>query len=320
MTESPPNFASLVAEGDARLDAGDHRAASAYYTAALKQAEAGAPYDRPTAQRALRRLQDIEQGYVRHLHASLERQGFPQSEWHPRVAKSIAMMTGQIQREDTGEQYLRMPTTYFYPDLLYAEYYDTAGWSWVKGVEAHTEQIVSEAKALMDGGDTFAAYMKRVEDRPQGNSHGLLENDDWSTFDLIDSGKPIADRVGLCPYTYRAITDFAPQCRIPKRAPTIMFSLLKAGALIPPHTGMLNPRLICHLPLIVPGEGALRVGSSTRAWERGKLMVFDDTIEHEAWNRAQTDRLVLIFDIWHPDLEEIEQAQIAALFDAVDSY
>ena len=83
---------------------------------------------------------------------------------------------------------------------------------------------------------------------------------------------------------------------------------------------MLNPRLICHLPLIVPGDGALRVGSSTRALEKGKLMVFDDTIEHEAWNRAQTDRLVQIFDIWHPDLDEIEQAQIAALFDAVDSY
>jgi hypothetical protein len=129
MSQAIQDFASLVAEGDARLDAGDHRAASAYYAAALKQAEAGESYDRPTAQRALRRLQDIEQGYVRHLHTSLERRGFPQSEWHPRFAKSIAIMTGQLQRENTGGQYLRMPTTYFYPDLPCAEHYDTAGWS-----------------------------------------------------------------------------------------------------------------------------------------------------------------------------------------------
>lgn len=82
---------------------------------------------------------------------------------------------------------------------------------------------------------------------------------------------------------------------------------------------MLNSRYICHLPLIVPGDGALRLGTQKREWRFGELIAFDDTIEHEAWNHSGKDRLVLLFDVWRPELEEIEQAQIAALFTAVDS-
>ena len=99
-----------------------------------------------------------------------------------------------------------------------------------------------------------------------------------------------------------------------------MFSLLAAGKRIPPHHGMINTRFICHLPLIVPGEGALRVGPLQKSWEVGKLMMFDDSVEHEAWNNAAKDRLVLIFDIWRPELEEVEREQIQALFATVDAY
>ncbi|MCC6480505.1 MAG: aspartyl/asparaginyl beta-hydroxylase domain-containing protein, partial [Sphingomonadaceae bacterium] len=52
----------------------------------------------------------------------------------------------------------------------------------------------------------------------------------------------------------------------------------------------------------------------------GEVIIFDDTVEHEAWNNSQQDRLVLIFDVWRPELVEGEQAQIQALFNAVDSY
>ncbi len=68
---------------------------------------------------------------------------------------------------------------------------------------------------------------------------------------------------------------------------------------------MLNPRYICHLPLIVPGNGALRLGSQKREWRKGELIAFDDTIEHEAWNNSGEDRLVLLFDVWRPELEPI---------------
>jgi len=99
-----------------------------------------------------------------------------------------------------------------------------------------------------------------------------------------------------------------------------MFSRLAARARIPPHHGMINTRLICHLPLVVPGNGALRVGNVTRAWTRGELLIFDDSFEHEAWNDADTDRVVLIFDVWRPELSQLDRDAVNALFETVDAY
>ena len=67
-----------------------------------------------------------------------------------------------------------------------------------------------------------------------------------------------------------------------RRRTTRFFPRLEPGAHIPPHSGILNCRLICHLPLIVPPGCWLRVGNETREWEEGKLMIFDDSMEHEA--------------------------------------
>ncbi len=83
---------------------------------------------------------------------------------------------------------------------------------------------------------------------------------------------------------------------------------------------MLNSRLICHLPLIVPPGGWLRVGGETRFWEEGRLLIFDDSIEHEARNPSDRLRVVLIFDIWRPELSEAERRGVSAIFDAIDAY
>ena len=104
------------------------------------------------------------------------------------------------------------------------------------------------------------------------------------------------------------------------RAPNILFSKLSAGARIPPHHGMINTRLVCHLPLIVPPGCGFRVGGEMRQWEVGQLLIFDDTIEHEAWNDGDSDRVILIFDAWRPELDAEERRAITALFEAVDSY
>ncbi|PPJ40549.1 aspartyl/asparaginyl beta-hydroxylase domain-containing protein, partial [Pseudoxanthomonas sp. KAs_5_3] len=88
-------------------------------------------------------------------------------------------------------------------------------------------------------------------------------------------------------------------------SPNAMFSLLAPGAHIPPHHGVANTRLVCHLPLIVPDGCSFRVGAETRCWRRGEAFVFDDTIEHEAANESGMLRVVLIFDLWHPGLAPI---------------
>jgi len=103
--------------------------------------------------------------------------------------------------------------------------------------------------------------------------------------------------------------------------PSILFSLLRPGAHITPHHGFTNARYICHLPLIVPEGCAMRVGSETRAWTEGRACVFDDSIEHEAWNRNPDKlRVVMIFDVWRPELSEAEQRLVSTMLQAVDAY
>lgn len=83
---------------------------------------------------------------------------------------------------------------------------------------------------------------------------------------------------------------------------------------------MTNTRLIGHLPLIVPPDCGFRVGNDTRQWQEGKAWLFDDSIEHEAWNGSDRPRVVLLFDIWRPELSAEERESVAALFEAVDEF
>jgi aspartyl/asparaginyl beta-hydroxylase (cupin superfamily) len=88
---------------------------------------------------------------------------------------------------------------------------------------------------------------------------------------------------------------------------------LSAATRIPPHNVLLNTRLICHLPLIVPERcGALRVGNEERPWVEGEMLIFDDSIEHEAWNSSTADRVILLFEIWRPEIAEAERELITA--------
>jgi aspartate beta-hydroxylase len=74
------------------------------------------------------------------------------------------------------------------------------------------------------------------------------------------------------------------------------------------------------LPLIVPAGCSFRVGNETRQWVEGQAWVFDDTIEHEAWNRSDKPRLILLFEIWQPELTAAEQAAVRELFGTLDSH
>ena len=102
--------------------------------------------------------------------------------------------------------------------------------------------------------------------------------------------------------------------------PPVMFSALAARTSIPPHTGSTNARAIVHLPLILPGPAGFRVGNEVRAWRMGEAWVFDDTIEHEAWNDADETRVLLIFDVWNPLLSPTERELLNATLAARDAW
>jgi len=136
---------------------------------------------------------------------------------------------------------------------------------------------------------------------------------------LIKDGVTVAENAARCPVTIAALHD-VPLCRIDNRTPSVLISLLRPGVRIPPHHGFMNARLICHLPLVVPPQCALRVGNETRAWHEGQVVIFDDSMEHEAWNLSQEPRAVLIFDVWRPELSEQERSLVAAMLGAIDRF
>lgn len=147
----------------------------------------------------------------------------------------------------------------------------------------------------------------------------MLNNPAWSAFYLWKNGEVVPGNAARCPRTLRALHD-VPFARVPNRSPSILFSLLQPGARIPPHNGLVNTRLICHLPLIVPGKCSFRVGNDVRQWQTGKAWLFDDTIEHEAWNESNQTRVILLFDVWRPELSEEERGLVTSLFEAIDAH
>ena len=165
----------------------------------------------------------------------------------------------------------------------------------------------------------FAPYVTGHANRPRKGQLGMLNNPAWSAYYLWKNRQPVAANVARFPNTMRALRD-VPLCHVPQRSPSILFSLLQPGAHIPPHNGLVNTRLICHLPIIVPGPSRFRVGNETREWVEGRAWLFDDTMEHEAWNDSDRARVILLFDVWRPELSAEERRLVSGLFEAIDAY
>lgn len=319
LDREPRDVRALVRKGEFRARAGDDRAASAFYRAALRAAAATSPLPetlRPFVERAQNELARAAQAFERHLEQSLTAAGFPAASRPPRFQESIEILTGR--REVKLE--LQRPGGYLYPGLPQRRYYERTEFPWAESVERMAGAMREELSAwLASGQDRFTPYMVKDPSRPVHDFHGMVDNPEWSTLYLWQNGRPVDEHVAHCPKTFEAII----QLDLPyitTRAPSILFSRLSPGARIPPHTGVLNARLICHLPLIVPPGCGFRVGGEAREWKEGELLVFDDTVEHEAWNNGDSDRIILIFDVWRPELSEQERLAVTALFQAVDSF
>jgi len=318
LDREPANTDALVHKGDYRSAAGDDRAATAFYKAALNAARSMGQLPlslKPAIERALQGVAEAEQRYLQHLEHSLAEAGFAKGRRPARFQRALDLMLG---RTETTLQ-LQRPTSYYYPELPQRRYFESSEFAWAATMEEAAATIRTELLAEMAKGlEAFSPYMVSNPDRPRQDFHGLRDNPDWSTFDLWDKGHPapIASRF---PRTMAAV-EAVDLPRISVRAPNVLFSKLSPGARIPPHHGMLNTRLVCHLPLVVPSGCGFRVGGEVRHWEEGRLLIFDDTIEHEAWNEGASDRIILIFDAWRPELDADERAAVTAMFEAIDRY
>jgi aspartyl/asparaginyl beta-hydroxylase (cupin superfamily) len=202
-----------------------------------------------------------------------------------------------------------------YPFLPADEFFAREQFPWLADLEARTAAIRDEALALLSsGGDTIRPYVKQDPGTPPNKWSSLDNNLDWSACFLWEHGERKDEVCEQCPQTASALAAI-PQNRIPGKAPSAFFSVLRPGAHIPPHTGVTNTRAIIHLPLVVPPGCRFRVGGETREWKVGEAFAFDDTIEHEAWNECGEPRIVLIFDVWNPHLTVDEQHFLIKLFE-----
>ncbi|MEM7691227.1 MAG: aspartyl/asparaginyl beta-hydroxylase domain-containing protein [Pseudomonadota bacterium] len=310
----PRNPRVLVVKGDAFYRRSDWRASGAFYRDALKFASpANCPVEmKAELERAQSRVAELNERFERHI-SSRAAPLLAASGNTSRMREAVEILCNRRQ------VYYPQPKHIFFPGLPLVEFGDASAFSWVAEVESAADDIREELLSVIAGDSGFAPYLTASSDRPVYDVHGMADNDSWSAFYLWENGEPVDENQAKCPKTTAAI-EKVPLVFSGKRCPNVLFSRLKAGAVIPPHTGMVNTRFICHLPLVIPEGCGFRVGNDTRSWEFGKVWLFDDTIEHEAWNNSQYDRYVLIFEVWRPELSVEEQELVTTLLQAVDEY
>ena len=192
----------------------------------------------------------------------------------------------------------RSPYMGYYPDLPSTPFPDHSGLSTVGALE-----------------DAFVAISDEIDALPELTFHNEAERiartGDWDVVMLYERGFKNIANCRRCPTTTQVIRSH-PTVR--SLCGLVYVSRLRPGAHISAHHGPTNMRLRCHLALRVPaGDCALRVGDEVRRWEEGRCLVFDDSFEHEAWNRTAEDRVVLVVDLWHPDLSSHEIAMLEGL-------
>ena len=210
--------------------------------------------------------------------------------------------------------YAPAPHGLHFPFLPADEFFARAHFPWLAALEAATPAIRAELEQLLvEGAADFAPYVAMAPGTPANRWSPLDGSDLWSARYLWRYGVRDAAVCARCPRT-AALLESLPLADIPGRGPTAFFSVLKPGTHLPPHTGVSNIRSVVHLPLIVPGQCGFRVGGETREWREGEAFVFDDTIEHEAWNDGDSIRVVLILDVWNPYLTPSEIAMLRRLF------
>ena len=322
LAREPHNLRGLIIKGDLLLGRDEQRQAVSHYNLVMRLAATLADIPPQLQQDLVRiqgRLEQISEAFQAQLLDRLQAGGYRRDASSERFNRGLDMLMGKAEREDDAQPFPQKPHAFYLPDMPYQPFYPSEELPWVKEVEAATDAIEAELSAfLASRAQAFAPYIHGGLELPGQTPDTLKDHDNWTAAFLIRDGAEDSEWSAGCP-TVSALMDTLPLTAIKGFSPSVLFSKLKPGARIDPHTGLLNCRLICHLPLVVPAGCGLRVGDERRDVVRGEVWAFDDSINHEAWNNSADDRIVLIFDVWHPDLTEQERRDITSLLEAVSA-
>ena len=318
MRRDPRNFPALLMSATLMERQGDIKGAAGLYGAALSNAPPDNYLDRPT-QQAVAHAREVHGRHTREMSDFIRaRIGDTQSQCAPierRRVDSFIDMTLRVRK-----RYQQEPLEYFYPGLPAIEFYEREEFPWLADLEAATVPMQQElATILREDQAGFAPYIHYEDHMPLDQWRELNHSPRWSAFHFYEKGQPVAERCRRAPATMEVLARL-PQAQVPLRSPSALFSVLQPKTRIPPHTGVANFRLVVHLPLIVPPACGFRVGGETRQWRIGEAWVFDDTIEHEAWNDSDQTRIIFICDVWNPRLSPDERAVIGEIIAATDAF
>jgi aspartyl/asparaginyl beta-hydroxylase (cupin superfamily) len=315
LAAEPGNLRALLMKGDVLAARGDRRGALAHYNLAIGKAQDGRAVPPPLAaeiQRARAAAARLTHEIGAHLIAEVRDAGYDAASASPRFTQGLDMLLG------TRRRYEQEPRSFFLPELPTVQFYDRAQFPWLAAVEAATDAIRAELLPLLDDPAAWAPYLEIDAARPQDRSKPLLGSSDWSACYIFRNGALVPDIAARCPRTVAAM-EGVPLEQVKGRAPFVLFSKLAPHTWIRPHTGYFNTRLVCHLPLVIPPKCTIRVGNETRGWELGKALVFNDSIDHEARNDSGETRVVLIFNIWRPELDAEERRLVSRLLESIDT-
>ncbi|MFM7275899.1 MAG: aspartyl/asparaginyl beta-hydroxylase domain-containing protein [Gammaproteobacteria bacterium] len=310
----PHFFLALLSKGAVLERLGEQGAAALVYRDAIRIAPAGASLP-PALEAPLARARAVVEEDGRQLAAFLQDQtaalrGSGTSAEMARFDECLQILAGR------KRVYHAEPVQLHVPRLPAIPFFERSFFPWLPRLEAATAMIRAELEALMaEGMPGFAPYIAYPPGAPLNQWETLNHNRDWSSLWLWRDGERQEEAIARCPGTAALLAEL-PMADQPGFAPTALFSALAPHTQIPPHSGSTNARLLVHLPLILPGPARFRVGNETREWRMGEAWCFDDSIEHEAWNEADRTRVILIFDIWNPLLDERERDLLSALMRA----
>lgn len=306
---------ALLARGEALTAAGDDRAAVAWYGQAMQLAARAGPLPAPLVER-VRRAEAANRAagerFEATLRAAIASAGVDLSHGYNRFAEAIDILLGAKTPQ------LQRPSSFYFPRLPQIAFYEREQFAWLAAIEDAAPAMRAEIEAVLAEESGIVPYVQARENRPLP-ANSLLNDARWGAFHLWQDGERVEENARRCPATMRAI-EAAPLPFIRGRAPMALFSILKGRTHIEPHHGMLNTRLIVHVPLVVPPGCRLRVGNEVREVQQGKALIFDDSFEHEAWNDSDSARAILLFEIWRPELSAEERAALTAMFEAITDY
>lgn len=307
LQHAPRDIAALLQRGWLHEKAGHTRAAVSFYRAAHNQADAngGAPPQfAAMMNHSVRYCAESSEDFAARLREATAG-GLSET-----MREAIELLKGEREID------LQRPSVFYYPGLPQKRFYDPGAFPWLAEVLALLPRMKAELAAISaGGGDGFAPYVQAQPNRPAPNNP-LLNSEAWTALHFWRDGKIVEENARRCPATMEALA-LAPMPRVSGRSPNAHWSRLLPGTYITPHVGMLNTRLICHIPIRTAPECTLRVGSETRTWVDGVPLVFDDSIEHEARNGGGEERVVLLFEVWRPEIPDEDRATIGRIFEAI---